>query len=202
MSQSTKDFVDVLFKFAVIAGIVAFLFFYATGRSVGRYLYIANGELEYVMILLVRARRLEIGIRRAVGARRSDIIHQFLIESGMPFFFPGSGNGGEHDGGTQSWNAGNSFLFDGGQELVKGSNLGISPIGNWGFGASLNNISFIEKLTNRLTFAYVHGNNSSNAIRYANSVLGSNPIFVMGFSGACRAHRSLPVEGLVVRARI
>lgn len=35
-----------------------------------------------IMILLVRARRLEIGIRRAVGARRSDIIRQFLIEAG------------------------------------------------------------------------------------------------------------------------
>ena len=41
----------------------------------------------------------------------------------MPFFFPGSGRGGLHNGGTQSWNAGNSFLFDGGQELVKGSNM-------------------------------------------------------------------------------
>jgi hypothetical protein len=98
----------------------------------------------------------------------------------MPFFFPGSGRGGEHNGGTQSWNAGNSFLFDGGQELVKGSNLGISPIGSWGMGASLNNASFVEKLTHRLTFAYVHGNNSAKAIRYANFVLGSNPIFVMG----------------------
>ena len=36
-----------------------------------------------IMILLVRARRLEIGIRRAVGARRGDIIRQFLIESGL-----------------------------------------------------------------------------------------------------------------------
>lgn len=35
-----------------------------------------------IMILLVRARRLEIGIRRAVGARRGDIIRQFLLESG------------------------------------------------------------------------------------------------------------------------
>lgn len=35
-----------------------------------------------IMILLVRARRLEIGIRRAVGARRSDIVRQFLLESG------------------------------------------------------------------------------------------------------------------------
>jgi putative ABC transport system permease protein len=36
-----------------------------------------------IMILLVRARRLEIGIRRAVGARKKDIVRQFLIESGL-----------------------------------------------------------------------------------------------------------------------
>lgn len=35
-----------------------------------------------IMILLVRARRLEIGIRRAVGARRGDILRQFLVEAG------------------------------------------------------------------------------------------------------------------------
>lgn len=35
-----------------------------------------------IMILLVRARRLEIGIRRAVGAKRGDILRQFLLESG------------------------------------------------------------------------------------------------------------------------
>lgn len=35
-----------------------------------------------IMVLLVRARRMEIGIRRAVGARRRDIVRQFLIESG------------------------------------------------------------------------------------------------------------------------
>jgi|GEM_PF-451938 len=87
----------------------------------------------------------------------------------MPNFFPGSGRGGEHNGGTQSWNAGNSFLFDGGQELVKGSNMGINPIGAFGFGASLNKMSFIEKLSHILTFAYVHGNNSPRAIRYANT---------------------------------
>ena len=98
----------------------------------------------------------------------------------MPNFFPGSGRGAQYDGGTEAWNAGNSFLSDGGQELVKGSNMGVSPVGNWGFGASLTNISLIDKLTNRLTFAYVHGNNSSKAIRYANFVLGSNPIFQMG----------------------
>jgi len=36
-----------------------------------------------IMILLVRTRRLEIGIRRAVGARRLDIVRQFVFEAGM-----------------------------------------------------------------------------------------------------------------------
>jgi putative ABC transport system permease protein len=36
-----------------------------------------------IMILMVRARRVEIGIRRAVGARRSDIVRQFMYEAGM-----------------------------------------------------------------------------------------------------------------------
>ena len=35
------------------------------------------------MILLVRTRRMEIGVRRAVGAKRRDIISQFLLESGL-----------------------------------------------------------------------------------------------------------------------
>ncbi|MEJ2699676.1 MAG: ABC transporter permease [Desulfuromonadales bacterium] len=36
-----------------------------------------------IMILLVRTRRLEIGIRRAVGARRRDIMRQFILEAGL-----------------------------------------------------------------------------------------------------------------------
>lgn len=49
MPQAIRESVDVLVKLAVIAGIAVFLFLYAGGRSVGRYQYIANGELEYVM---------------------------------------------------------------------------------------------------------------------------------------------------------
>lgn len=36
-----------------------------------------------IMILVVRARRVEIGVRRAVGGRRRDIVRQFLFESGL-----------------------------------------------------------------------------------------------------------------------
>lgn len=36
-----------------------------------------------IMILLVRARRLEIGVRRAVGARQRDIVQQFMLEAGL-----------------------------------------------------------------------------------------------------------------------
>jgi putative ABC transport system permease protein len=36
-----------------------------------------------IMVLLVRTRRLEIGVRRAVGARRRDIIRQFMLEAGL-----------------------------------------------------------------------------------------------------------------------
>jgi len=36
-----------------------------------------------IMVLLVRSRRLEIGIRRALGATRADIVRQFLLESGL-----------------------------------------------------------------------------------------------------------------------
>ncbi|MEF3698851.1 outer membrane homotrimeric porin [Desulfolutivibrio sp.] len=67
-----------------------------------------------------------------------------------------------------SWNAGASFLFDGGQELGADSNMYMNPIGTWGIGLSLKDISFIEKLTHRITFAYVHGTNSSKAIRATN----------------------------------
>jgi len=79
-----------------------------------------------------------------------------------------------------NWGAGNSFLFDTSQELAKEGNMGVAPVGNWGLGASLNNMSFLEKLTHRLTFTYVRGNNDAKALRYLNTLLGSNPYFTMG----------------------
>ena len=77
------------------------------------------------------------------------------------------------------WGPGNSFLFDSSQDLGKGSNMYTDPVGNMGIGASLNNISFIEKLTNRLTFVYVRGNNSARAIRDS-QLYYANGYFSMG----------------------
>ena len=79
-----------------------------------------------------------------------------------------------------NWGPGNSFLFDDSQELGKESNMGVNPVGNWGAGVSLNNISFVEKLSHILTFTYLHGNNNAKALRYLNETLGTNSYYVMG----------------------
>ncbi|QLA18929.1 outer membrane homotrimeric porin [Desulfolutivibrio sulfoxidireducens] len=67
-----------------------------------------------------------------------------------------------------SWNGGTSFLFDGGQELGADSNMYMNPVGTWGIGVSLQDISFIEKLTHRITVVYTQGTNSSKAFRAMN----------------------------------
>jgi len=67
-----------------------------------------------------------------------------------------------------SWNGGTSFLFDGPRDLGADSNMYMNPVGSWGLGLSLKNISFIEKLTHRITFVYVQGTNSSKAFRSIN----------------------------------
>lgn len=86
-----------------------------------------------------------------------------------------------------SWCPGNSFLFDGNQEFGRNSNMGMNPVGAYGLGASLGNISFLTDLTQRLTFTYLHGNNSPRAVRSLNALLGagnlnagSNPYYVLG----------------------
>ncbi|WP_243368539.1 ABC transporter permease [Fundidesulfovibrio soli] len=66
LKQQALDLVEVL-------GIISSTLSFAVGGL---------GILS-IMILLVRARRLEIGVRRAMGARRVDIMRQFLLESGM-----------------------------------------------------------------------------------------------------------------------
>lgn len=80
------------------------------------------------------------------------------------------------------WGPGNSFLFDNSQDLGKGSNMYVNPVGNYGIGVSLDKISFIDKLTNRLTFVFMRGNNSPRALRNARLFYGSQATgyFTMG----------------------
>jgi len=65
------------------------------------------------------------------------------------------------------WGPGKSFLFEDGFDLPRDATTYATPVGNYGVGASLNNIAFMEKLTNRLTFVYLRGNNAARAVRAA-----------------------------------
>ncbi|MFZ5427803.1 MAG: outer membrane homotrimeric porin [Thermodesulfobacteriota bacterium] len=78
-----------------------------------------------------------------------------------------------------AWGSSTSFLFDSDQAFV-GTYLGVNPVGSWGFTFSLNKVSFVTDLSHRLTFAYLHGNNSSAGLRRANAILGSGNFFQMG----------------------
>ncbi|WP_243358295.1 ABC transporter permease [Fundidesulfovibrio terrae] len=66
LKQQALDLVDVL-------GLISSTLSFAVGGL---------GILS-IMILLVRARRLEIGVRRAMGAKKRDIVRQFLLEAGV-----------------------------------------------------------------------------------------------------------------------
>lgn len=91
-------------------------------------------------------------------------------------------NGSERMPHTRpNWGPGNSFLFDDGQVFGRNAEMGMDPTGTMGLAVSFNKIIFMDRLSQRLTFAYVHGNNSPTAIRDLNTALGgSNPYFVMG----------------------
>ncbi|HML59277.1 MAG TPA: outer membrane homotrimeric porin [Solidesulfovibrio sp.] len=85
-----------------------------------------------------------------------------------------TGNGSERLPYLRSqWGAGNSFLFESDQALGRNYCAYARPVGNYGIGLSLANISFVEKLTNQLTFAYAHGNNAARALRTARTYSAS-----------------------------
>ncbi len=77
------------------------------------------------------------------------------------------------------WGPSSSFLFDSNQAYNR-SVMGVSNVGNWGFSASLNKVSFLKDLTNRLTFAYVRGANSPRGLRVANALTGAGVYVQMG----------------------
>ncbi|MEA4856021.1 MAG: outer membrane homotrimeric porin [Solidesulfovibrio sp.] len=90
-------------------------------------------------------------------------------------------NGSERMPHTRpNWGPGGSFLFDDSQVFARNSNMGMDPVGAMGLGLSLNNVTFMDKLSQRATFTYLKGNNAPRAIRDLNAALGSNPYFQMG----------------------
>ncbi|MFZ5811880.1 MAG: outer membrane homotrimeric porin, partial [Thermodesulfobacteriota bacterium] len=115
---------------------------------------------------------------RSSSARRGWFIDAAIEYTGWDVLTPSvfgwwsTGEDGSWTNGSErmpytvtSWNAGTSFLFDGGQDLGADSNMYMNPVGTWGVGVSLKDISLIEKLTHRITVAYVQGTNASKAIR-------------------------------------
>ena len=67
---------------------------------------------------------------------------------------------------TPKWGPGTSFLFDNDQEFANNS-MSVDPTGTWGLAASLRDVSFIESLKSRLTFAAISGRNSPAGLRKA-----------------------------------
>jgi len=86
----------------------------------------------------------------------------------------GLGNGSERIPSIQDYfGLGNTFLFPTGQDFTK-NDMAMNPIGAWGITGSLKNISFIEKLSQRVTFTAMWGNNSPAGLRKAVLASGGN----------------------------
>ncbi len=83
-------------------------------------------------------------------------------------------NGSERIAHTRpNWGPGNSFLFDDGQVYGRNGEMGIDPAGTWGLAASLDKISYMPRLSHRVTVAYTRGTNSPTAIRDLNNALAA-----------------------------
>lgn len=64
------------------------------------------------------------------------------------------------------WGPAANFLFDCDQEY-SGNTLSVDPTGTWGLAVALQEISFVEALTSRLSVAWVAGRNSAAGLRKA-----------------------------------
>ncbi|EHJ48911.1 hypothetical protein DFW101_2909 [Solidesulfovibrio carbinoliphilus subsp. oakridgensis] len=74
---------------------------------------------------------------------------------------------------TDYWGMGGSFLYQSGQEFTNDTMLA-NPIGSWGLSASLDNVSFMNKLSHVVTFAAAFGTNSAAGLRKAVLASGGN----------------------------
>ena len=80
--MSLQNILDIFNKIAIIVSIVA-------GGIVGISLLVGGVGIMNIMLVSVSERTREIGLRKAVGAKKSAILTQFLIESVVLCFFGG-----------------------------------------------------------------------------------------------------------------
>jgi len=118
--------------------------------------------------------------------RRGWFVDAAVEYTGLSFMTPGvygwaaSGENASLADGSEripvvmpKWGPATSFLFDCDQALSDAS-METDPTGTMGFAAALKDISLVEDLTSRLTFAMVFGTNSAAGIRRALAVTGGN----------------------------
>ncbi|WP_421901985.1 outer membrane homotrimeric porin [Maridesulfovibrio sp.] len=80
---------------------------------------------------------------------------------------------------SNDWALGNSFYF-GGTDLT-GTDADLDnaeQLGFWALGLSLDDISFFEKLTHRLTFMYVQGTNDKDLIKNQGAAIAAGNNFI------------------------
>jgi hypothetical protein len=81
---------------------------------------------------------------------------------------------------VRTWNAGTSYLFSTGQTFDNTTSINASPIGAWGFGASLDNIGFIQDMSSRVTAVYMRGTNDPAPLRRSVMFNGPGYMVAMG----------------------
>jgi hypothetical protein len=122
----------------------------------------------------------------ASSRRRGWFVDAAVEYAGLSFMTPGiygwaaSGENASLADGSEripvvmpKWGPATSFLFDCDQALSDAS-METDPTGTMGFALALKDISFIDDLTSRLTFAMAFGTNSAAGIRRALAVTGGN----------------------------
>jgi hypothetical protein len=130
---------------------------------------------------------------RSYNNRQGWFIDAALEYNGFDFMTPSlwgywsSGDTSGLSGGSQrlpylvsSWNAGNSLLFNDANLDFYRDKLGVSQIGSWGLGLTLDKITFLKDLSHRLTFNIVNGANSPSSLRAGVALAGTGGYYGMG----------------------